>query len=182
MDAGLEPLWRAARRRAGPALRLRLAFRAGADLVQALALYRAQFRPSRFLDKPYVMLGLNVVAAERMRGEASVHLAAAGFRQSAHRQSGPVAAAGGRHDRLLSADPRIEAMLASVLAVAQVGSPETVKAGIEAFIAKHQPDELMVTGQIYDHAGAAALLRNPRADFDYAQDERPRSASEPTPA
>ena len=34
------------------------------QLVPALALYRAQFRPSRFLDKPYVMLGLNVVAAE----------------------------------------------------------------------------------------------------------------------
>ena len=42
-------------------------------------------------------------------------------------------------------------MLASVLAVAQVGSPETVKAGIEAFVARHQPDELMVAGQIYDH-------------------------------
>jgi alkanesulfonate monooxygenase SsuD/methylene tetrahydromethanopterin reductase-like flavin-dependent oxidoreductase (luciferase family) len=49
------------------------------------------------------------------------------------------------------ADPRIEAMLASVLAVAQVGSPETVKAGVEAFVARHQPDELMVTGQIFDH-------------------------------
>ena len=43
-------------------------------------------------------------------------------------------------------------MLDSVLSLAQVGSPETVKAGVEAFIARHQPDELMVTGQIYDHA------------------------------
>ncbi len=50
------------------------------------------------------------------------------------------------------ADPRIEAMLKSVLSLAQVGSPETVKAGVEAFIARHRPDELMVTGQIYDHA------------------------------
>ena len=49
-------------------------------------------------------------------------------------------------------DPRIEAMLKSVLSLAQVGSPETIKAGIEAFIAEHRPDELMVTGQIYDHA------------------------------
>jgi len=49
------------------------------------------------------------------------------------------------------ADPRIEAMLRSVLAVAQVGAPETVKAGLEAFIAHHQPDELMVAAQVFDH-------------------------------
>jgi luciferase family oxidoreductase group 1 len=34
------------------------------QLTEALALYRAQFRPSRFLSKPHVMLGLNVVVAE----------------------------------------------------------------------------------------------------------------------
>jgi alkanesulfonate monooxygenase SsuD/methylene tetrahydromethanopterin reductase-like flavin-dependent oxidoreductase (luciferase family) len=49
------------------------------------------------------------------------------------------------------ADPRIEAMLKSVLAVAQVGAPGTVKAGLDAFIARHQPDELMVTAQVFDH-------------------------------
>ena len=32
-----------------------------------------------------------------------------------------------------------------------VGAPETVKAGLDAFIARHQPDELMVTANIYDH-------------------------------
>ena len=48
-------------------------------------------------------------------------------------------------------DPRIGAMIQSVLGLAQVGSPQTVKAGVEEFIARHQPDELMVTGQIFDH-------------------------------
>ena len=71
------------------------------QLAQALELYRAQFRPSPFLDKPHVMLGLNVVAAEtRCRGATSFHLAAAGLRQSAHRQSRTIAAADRRHDRL----------------------------------------------------------------------------------
>jgi luciferase family oxidoreductase group 1 len=37
---------------------------APADLDQAVALYRANFRPSEQLDKPYVMLGLSVVAAD----------------------------------------------------------------------------------------------------------------------
>jgi alkanesulfonate monooxygenase SsuD/methylene tetrahydromethanopterin reductase-like flavin-dependent oxidoreductase (luciferase family) len=32
-----------------------------------------------------------------------------------------------------------------------VGSPETVRKGLEAFIAKTRVDELMVTGQIFDH-------------------------------
>ena len=56
------------------------------QLDPALALYRAQFRPSRFLDKPHVMLGLNVVAAETdAEAQAPVHFAAAGLHQSAHR-------------------------------------------------------------------------------------------------
>ena len=37
---------------------------APAYLDQALALYRSQFRPSEHLDRPHVMAGVNVVAAE----------------------------------------------------------------------------------------------------------------------
>src|SRR6202165_4172779 len=33
-------------------------------LMEALAVYRAQFQPSRQLDKPYAMIGVNVVAAD----------------------------------------------------------------------------------------------------------------------
>ena len=121
------------------------------QLVQALALYRTQFRPSRFLDKPHVMLGLNVVAAETdaqaKRLFTSLQQAFVNLRTG---RPGPLPPP---MDDMTGffADPRIEAMLASVLAVAQVGSPETVKAGVEAFVAQHQPDELMVTGQIFDH-------------------------------
>ena len=38
-----------------------------------------------------------------------------------------------------------------LLATAVVGDPETVRRGLEAFVAKHQPDEIMVTAQIFDH-------------------------------
>ncbi len=122
------------------------------QLTQALALYRAQFRPSPFLDKPYVMLGLNVVAANT---DAEAKFLFTSLQQAfVNLRTGnpgplppPVADIGS-----MSFDPRIEAMLKSVLSLAQVGSPETIKAGIEAFIAEHRPDELMVTGQIYDHA------------------------------
>ena len=31
------------------------------------------------------------------------------------------------------------------------GAPQTVRLGLEAFIARHQPDEVIVTSQIHDH-------------------------------
>jgi luciferase family oxidoreductase group 1 len=125
---------------------------APADLTQALALYRAQFRPSQFLAKPHVMLGLNVVAADS-DDEAkflftSLQQAFVNLRTGNPGQLPPPVA----DVTPYFADPRIGAMLSSVLSLAQVGSPQTVKAGIEAFIAEHKPDELMVTGQIFDHA------------------------------
>jgi alkanesulfonate monooxygenase SsuD/methylene tetrahydromethanopterin reductase-like flavin-dependent oxidoreductase (luciferase family) len=43
-------------------------------------------------------------------------------------------------------------MLAHTLRCAIVGGPETVKAGLDAFVARHQPDEIMVTAQIFDAA------------------------------
>ena len=49
--------------RAGPAVLLRPPLRGGQHLP-ALAAYRAAFRPSDALDAPYVMLGVNVLAAE----------------------------------------------------------------------------------------------------------------------
>ncbi|MBS0280434.1 MAG: LLM class flavin-dependent oxidoreductase [Proteobacteria bacterium] len=122
------------------------------QLTQALELYRAQFRPSPFLDKPYVMLGLNVVAAN---SDAEAKFLFTSLQQAfINLRTGnpgplppPIA-----DIRSMFFDPRIEAILKSVLSLAQVGSPETVKAGVEAFIAEHRPDELMVTGQIFDHA------------------------------
>ncbi len=46
------------------ALRLCVAFRARIILIEALAIYRSRFLPSEQLDKPYAMVGVNVVAAE----------------------------------------------------------------------------------------------------------------------
>ena len=121
------------------------------QLTEALALYRAQFRPSRFLSKPHVMLGLNVVVAqtdaEAKHLFTSLQQAFINLRTG---RPGPLPPPV-EDIRPFLADPRIEAMLRSVLAVAQVGAPETVKAGLEAFIALHQPDELMVAAQVYDH-------------------------------
>jgi alkanesulfonate monooxygenase SsuD/methylene tetrahydromethanopterin reductase-like flavin-dependent oxidoreductase (luciferase family) len=49
-------------------------------------------------------------------------------------------------------DPSAKAMLDQALSCSIVGSPETVKEGLRAFIARTGADELMVTAQIFDHA------------------------------
>jgi alkanesulfonate monooxygenase SsuD/methylene tetrahydromethanopterin reductase-like flavin-dependent oxidoreductase (luciferase family) len=43
-------------------------------------------------------------------------------------------------------------MLGHALAEAVVGSSETVRRGVEAFVARTGADELMVTAQVFDHA------------------------------
>ena len=125
---------------------------APAELEPALAIYRARFEPSEQLDKPYVMLGLNVVAAETdaeaKRLFTSIQQAFLNLRT-------------GRPSPLPPPVDDIEARFAAAgftpgmqgaLASAVVGSPETVRRGLAAFVEKHRPDEVIVTAQIYDHA------------------------------
>jgi alkanesulfonate monooxygenase SsuD/methylene tetrahydromethanopterin reductase-like flavin-dependent oxidoreductase (luciferase family) len=40
----------------------------------------------------------------------------------------------------------------SPLSKAVVGGPETVRAGLEQFVARHRPDEVILTAQIFDQA------------------------------
>jgi alkanesulfonate monooxygenase SsuD/methylene tetrahydromethanopterin reductase-like flavin-dependent oxidoreductase (luciferase family) len=58
-------------------------------------------------------------------------------------------------------DPSAKAMLDQALSCSIVGSPETVKEGLPAFVARTGADELMVTAQVFDHA---ARLRS----FEFA--------------
>ena len=43
-------------------------------------------------------------------------------------------------------------MIDEMLSYTVAGSPETVRRGLEAFVARTGADELMLTSQIYDHA------------------------------
>ena len=62
--------------------------------------------------------------------------------------------------------PAEKAGVEHALKYSMVGSIETVRRGLEAFIERTQADELMITGQIYDHAARlrsfeiAAELKN----------------------
>ena len=123
---------------------------APADLDQAIALYRERFEPRGGFDKPYVMAGFNVFAADSDEAAALLF--------SSHQQAfvnlrtgrpGPLPPPrAGFFDTL---DPMLQAMLRQSLSCTAVGAPEAIKSGLEAFIARTGVDEIMVTGQIYDH-------------------------------
>jgi len=120
-------------------------------MMQAIDMYRSNFRPSAQLDKPYVMLGFNVFAAAT---DAEAHLLATSMQQAfVNLRTGrpgklkpPVS---GYLDAL---DLPERMMLDSVLSCSAIGSPATVSHQLRAFIDKTKPDELMITSQIFDHA------------------------------
>jgi len=43
-------------------------------------------------------------------------------------------------------------MLSQALSCAVIGGPDTIKAGLKAFIARTRADEVIVTSSIFDHA------------------------------
>jgi luciferase family oxidoreductase group 1 len=120
------------------------------QLEPAIAVYRERFRPSPQLSKPYAMLGISVFAAET-DAEArwlftSQQQAVINLRSGRPGQLPPPI------DNIAAIlDARGRAILDSVLACAVVGSPATVGHGLNDFIARHRPDEIMVTAQIFDH-------------------------------
>ena len=120
-------------------------------MMQALQVYRAGFRPSERLERPYVMLGLNVFAAatdaEARRLFTSLEQAFTNLRRGRPGRLPPPV--DGFTDSLTPAERR---MLHEALGSSVVGSPETVKRGLDAFVARTGADELMLTSQIYDHA------------------------------
>jgi luciferase family oxidoreductase group 1 len=124
---------------------------APADMDHALELYRSRFRPSKQLEKPHVMLGLNVVAAP---SDAEAKLLFTSLQQAfVNLRSGrpgrlPPPVQG--YDRAI--EPAARAMLDQALSQALVGSPRTVRQGLDAFIRRTGADELMVTAQVFDHA------------------------------
>ena len=124
---------------------------APAALFPALELYRAQFRPSERLARPYVMLGVNVFAADT--GESAARLFTSLQRAFINLRRGHPAPLPPPDDTLEERlTPTDRAGIAEMLACSVVGAPDTVRRGLEAFVARTGADELMLTSQIYDPA------------------------------
>jgi luciferase family oxidoreductase group 1 len=123
---------------------------APALLLEAIEVYRATFTPSKFLDRPYVMAGVPLVAAET-DGEAR-RLATSAMQ---------------RHLKLIRGEPifvppPVESMeglwseperfaVESRLGAAAIGGPETVRQRLAELIAATRADELIFTSDLYDH-------------------------------
>jgi luciferase family oxidoreductase group 1 len=124
---------------------------APAELEHALDIYRSRFQPSEHLDKPCVMLGLNVFAAAT---DAEARLLFTSLQQAFVNlrtgRPGKLPPPVENYDAQL--DTAAKVMLEHALSCAIIGSPETVRNGLDAFIRRTGADELMVTAQIHDHA------------------------------
>jgi luciferase family oxidoreductase group 1 len=121
------------------------------DLMPALELYRKQFKPSAQLEKPYAMVGANVVVAatdaEARRIFTSAQQAFTNLLRNARGKLQPPI-----DDIEQYWSPAEKAHASRMLACAFVGSPDTVRAGLNDFIATTGADEIIVAAAVYDHA------------------------------
>ena len=120
-------------------------------LKEALEIYRTRFKPSEQLDRPYAMVGVNIIAAET---DAEAKRLATSQQMSFTRMI-----RGGRSLTSPPIDdiesfwsPMEKAQVTSMLSRSIVGSPATVRDGIEALVAETQADELILVSDVYDHA------------------------------
>lgn len=121
------------------------------QLLPALDIYRSRFKPSRQLDRPYVMVGVNIIAAET--GREARRLA------TTQQMSFANIVRGGRRLSQPPIDdiddywtPAEKAQAVQMLARSIIGSPETVRAGMGALVAETRADELIIVSDVYDHA------------------------------
>ena len=116
---------------------------------EAIGIYRDRFKPSEHSQKPYVMLGVNVVAAAT---DAEARFLASSGRQSfaSLRAGRPIALP--PPSKEWERDPGDRSDLSNQTRVSFVGAPDTIRSQIQEFIAATQADELIVVVHIYDHA------------------------------
>jgi luciferase family oxidoreductase group 1 len=124
---------------------------APAYLHEALQIYRAEFQPSETLDKPYVIVGVNVFAADsdaearRLMTSLQQRFLAM-IRRVPEELQPPVDSMEGRWS------PAERAYLEQMARYTAAGAPDTLRRALEQLIDETAADELIMTGSIYDHA------------------------------
>ncbi|WP_263576980.1 LLM class flavin-dependent oxidoreductase [Acinetobacter pseudolwoffii] len=118
-------------------------------LGQAIQLYRENFEPSEYLDRPYVSMGVPTCVADS--DEEAHYLATSAYQRVLsliRGQTLKLKAPIDSMDGLWS--PAEKMSVDNFFAMAQVGSKETVKAGLESLLARYDVDEFIFTCDIYD--------------------------------
>lgn len=130
---------------------------APAQLDQAAYVYRDRFEPSETLDKPYFMAAINVLAAET--DEEAWYLASTNDQSFVALRSGsPGRAKPPIRDYRDTLPPQSLALLDQMRSVSAIGSPETVRREIDAFVRRTGADELILSGSTYDPAAMRRSL------------------------
>ncbi len=126
------------------------------QMMQAIAIYRANFKPAQQanqyqrMSKPHVMLGFNVFAADT--DEEAAFRATSWQQAFVNLRSGrPGKLPPPVHGYAQSVGPQEHALLQSVLSCSAIGAIDTVRETMQAFIAHTGADELMLTSGIFDH-------------------------------
>lgn len=122
---------------------------APALLDEAAAIYRERFKPSEHLRQPYLMLGVNVVAADT--DDEARFLASSGRQSFASLRAGrPLQLP--PPSKEWERDPNEVPGVTPPTRVSFVGRAATVHEQMAAFIERTKADELVIVSHIYDHA------------------------------
>ena len=120
-------------------------------LDDAIAAYRSGYRPSAAWPEPHFMLAVNVFAAESDREGARLRTSMQqAFLNLRRGQPGPLPRPV-EDIADVASEPEL-AMVNEALRISAVGAKESVAAELDRLTARYAPDELILTGQIHDHA------------------------------
>ena len=135
---------------------------APAQMMPAIELYRSRFKPSEYLDRSRLMLGVNAVVADSREDARRLFTSHQQVFLALRRgQLGPLPPPidPDRFDAQLT--PLERAELQHTLSSAIVGTPDAVRQQLGEFLARTSPDEIIITGQIFDHRARVRSVRAP---------------------
>ncbi|CAB3767686.1 LLM class flavin-dependent oxidoreductase [Paraburkholderia humisilvae] len=118
-------------------------------MMTALQLYRAQFRPSAALGRPYAMVGVNLFAADT--NDVARRLFTSLQQQFINLRRGTPGQLQPPVERVEASEFEL-ASVAHSLAYSVIGDRDTVREKLASIIEQTGADELMLTAQVYDHA------------------------------
>lgn len=127
-------------------------------LGDAVATYRRDFRPSKQLAEPYFMMGVGVFAAETDE-EARYHRTSMQLSFARLRTGQPGKFPPPVRNIAEHVSPAMLASVGEALSCSATGDPATVRRELSALIDRYKPDEVMLTGQIYDHTARLRSFR-----------------------
>lgn len=120
-------------------------------LLQAVEVYRSEFRPSSTLAKPYLMIGVALIAAptdaEAKFLASSTYQRVLGMVRGDRKPLMPP-----KQDFMAQLSGQEQAAIGDFLAAAVIGSPATVRTGLAALVEATGADELMLACDIFDPA------------------------------